>query len=189
MSTYLQQMRFFFNRPNLKTVQNILKSYPSECTMAFRKQAIYWACENQDLNIFKEALNHPDIPECTNCVYVSMNQNQFAMLHFLIKKWKCNSTTIQKISNIIVAYIINTVNISFLDMWYIQCICFQIKHRVNNKIILGMAKMYVSRINRARKIIHKHSLKIVYDPTHPIGKKCFQNELDYINSLNIKLKI
>ena len=186
MSSYLHQMKIFFNQPNLHTVKSIFQSYPDKDTMAFRKQVIYWASENHNLSIFKEAINHSHIPQCENCIYISMTNNEFAMLHFLIKKWTCNIDTIQKICIHISQYILTHNNISFLDMWYIQNICFKINCRATNKIVTGMARLYAIRIKKARIVMYKNAVRIVYNPIHPVGKKCFQNELDYINNLNIK---
>lgn len=182
MTTYLHQLRIFAQSPELHTAKTLLLN-PS--SMQFRKQIAFWAVENSNLPIFKESLSHPELPTCVNVACYASSTRQFEMLKIAVEKWNYGTDIVSLIATRMSEYINTTANISFLDLWHIQCICSIIEHKVNalpsvTKAVSTMARLYRYRVKRAKKSLYYSSINVIYNPNHPVGRICVQREIDAI---------
>lgn len=87
--------------------------------------------------------------------------------------------------------------LSVVDVLFIQRFFYSFNQKFSSldgvfckgpkRFIRVMAKLYENRVKRAKKIIFYATLKVIYNPEHPVGRICVGREIQNIMNMYAEL--
>ena len=121
-----------------------------------------------------------------NCSYLDLS-NILSHRKVMRKHFPDDRQLLALTNRLIQTYLTQPTTLTFDDVFYLQrCFCLLSQYmsfdgllcRPEKKVVQVLTKLYHARVKKAKRVLWEESLKVIYNPNHPVGFKCISRELE-----------